>query len=498
LTSQIMLMYNTEPTGETPDNSSNPNDSDDNLTADFGFYGMSIGSLVFMDNNNDGAYVSADDMPAAGATVKLYSANGSTLIATTTTDNDGQYLFTNLPEGSYIVGVVTPAGKLSSDDIATSTTPNSTDNDDNGTSTNGAETWSNVFTLDAGAAPTGESDQGETSTTGLGNPAVTENSLNPDENSNLHIDFGFKPNCPTITNPSADQTVCADEAGGTDGSNITVSTDLTAPNSVRFVRFSTQQTGSAMYTGGTDIETVTPASSTATYTFDIADFPNTGTTPLTYFVYAVMNPAAADPTCRPFQEIEVTVNPRPTADPASLTECEATTGSGDFNFTLAAANAQVLNGQTGMTVTYHDTQADANNDANAISSKLATNGTIVYARVETSNGCYRTSQLTLNINLRPQFSLSLPTVCPGQNPTVQITLGTNADANPVVAVNGGSGFAFSNLSPAGLLTTAEGIVVNASNSVVLTNANSCTHTQTISTPPVTPMLCLPVKVTKLN
>ncbi len=501
MSSQVMLMYGSEPTGENPDVDATNPDNDDNQTVDFGFYGMSIGSLVFMDVANDGSFTTGTDMGIAGVTVKLYSADGTALLATTTTGADGRYLFSGLPGGSYITAVDGSSGplsgKLSSDDIATSTTPNSTDNDDNGTSIIGSEIRSDVFALSPGGAPTGETDQAQTTGPGMGSPAVNDNPSTPDANSDLHVDFGFKSSCPTITNPSANQVVCAEEVGGTAGSDITVSTSLTAAGSVRFVRFASQQTGSAMYTGGTNLAIVTPAAGTATYTFNIADFPNAGATAVTYFVYAVMEPASPDATCRPFQEVQITVNPRPAATNASLAVCENMVGSGSGTFTLPNADADVLGGQTGMTLTYHATFSDAQSGSNPITLPLtAANGTTVYARVESASGCFRTSQVTLNVNAKPGFALSLPPVCPGDNPVVKITLGTGADADPSVAVNGGTAFLYSTLTN-GVLTTSNGIILSASNTVTLTNGNGCSNTQSITPPAVTAKVCLPVKVTKL-
>ncbi len=503
LTDQIMLMYLTEPTGENPDNSATTVDNNDNQTADFGFYGMSVGSQVFMDVNNNGLFESGTEMPLGGVTIKLYSKDGTTVIATTVTGADGRYLFTNLPEGDYIVavdGTSAPlTGKQKSDPIASTTTPNSDDNDSNGSSLIGTEIWSNVFTLDAGAAPTGESDQAQTTGAGMGQTPQKDNPLTPDANSNLYVDFGFKSDCPTITNPSADQTICADEAGGTSGSAISVSTNVTTPTQIRFVKFGTPQAGSAMYTGGTDLGTVAPSAGTATLPFSIADFPNTTAAPITYYVYAVMEPASADVTCRPFQVISVTVNPRPAASPATLTLCETTPGGGSAEFTLAPADATVLGGQTGMTLTYHATLSDAQNDANPITTTTATNGNTVFARVETANGCYRTSTITLNVNAAPDFTLSLPTVCPGDAAVVKINNLTGAD--PFTAeykVNSGSFSPYSALTNA-TLTTAEGIVLGTSNMVTIRNVlvPACSTTKSITPPNTTPKVCLPLKVVKL-
>ncbi|MCW5849559.1 MAG: DNRLRE domain-containing protein, partial [Anaerolineae bacterium] len=91
-----------------------------NLTIDFGYRpggSGSIGDLVFEDKGNDGAYnPGAGDVGIAGVTVNLYedtNGDGSidpsqdALVATTTTNGVGAYLFSGLATGlDYIVDVV--------------------------------------------------------------------------------------------------------------------------------------------------------------------------------------------------------------------------------------------------------------------------------------------------------------------------------------------------------------------------------------------------------
>src|SRR5690606_865455 len=46
----------------------------------------------------------------SGIDVTLYAADGTTVMATTTTNGSGDYIFTNVIPGDYIVGVTAPAG----------------------------------------------------------------------------------------------------------------------------------------------------------------------------------------------------------------------------------------------------------------------------------------------------------------------------------------------------------------------------------------------------
>ncbi len=149
-------------------------DPNSNLSVDFGFVRtVSLGNLVWVDDNNN-ALVDAGEAGRADVTVRLLGADCATVVASTTTNADGNYLFGGLLPGTYCVEVMQPLGLQSSSDIGTSANPdNDRDNDDNGVTIIGDVVRSGPVTLAFGLEPV---DDGDT---------------NPD--SNLSVDFGFVP-----------------------------------------------------------------------------------------------------------------------------------------------------------------------------------------------------------------------------------------------------------------------------------------------------------------
>jgi hypothetical protein len=193
---------NNEPLGEDPDNDPSTPDSVENLTIDFGFYGLSIGNLVFHDGvagaEYNNATFDAGETGLAGVTVRLLAEDGSTVLSSKMTDANGKYLYAGLAAGKYFVEVDRSSAALtgfaSSKDGANAGNPNAADGDDNGplASITAAAVRSPQIMLVAGdATATGESDQAQSASPGFGDPAAVDNPATPDANSNLKIDFGF-------------------------------------------------------------------------------------------------------------------------------------------------------------------------------------------------------------------------------------------------------------------------------------------------------------------
>ncbi|MCK5924023.1 MAG: hypothetical protein KAG66_24015, partial [Methylococcales bacterium] len=94
----------------------NITDIDHNDTQDFGYQQLAtIGDRVWEDLNGDGIQ-DAGETGVDNVTVTLYDINGGVL-DTTTTSNGGQYSFTQLSAGNYVVGFSNfPAGYTLTDD----------------------------------------------------------------------------------------------------------------------------------------------------------------------------------------------------------------------------------------------------------------------------------------------------------------------------------------------------------------------------------------------
>jgi len=165
---------NVEPTNDTDADPTNPAgeavNNQSNRTVDFGFYRSALSNQVFTDVNNNGTF-DAGDTALPGATVHLYASNGTTEINVgpdgilgtaddaaggVTTLAGGIYLFSGLPQGSYIVKVTPPVGNASAIDTASgadTTNPNTNiDNNDNGLGVGVGQVSSNAVILTPGNA----------------------------------------------------------------------------------------------------------------------------------------------------------------------------------------------------------------------------------------------------------------------------------------------------------------------------------------------------------
>ena len=117
--------------------------------------------------------------------------------------------------------------------------------------------------------------------------------------------------------------------------------------------------------------------------------------------------------CYTIVTFDLIVNPLPDVSAADqYIACEIDT-DGFYDFDLDTVSASILGTQDPLnfTVTYHETQEDADNGENALISPYdnTSNPQIIYARVDNDTTadaqCYATTDLTLIVNLLPEFFL---------------------------------------------------------------------------------------------
>ena len=188
-----------------PDNDTVRPTANENLVLDFGFVRLELGGNVFHDFgnattalNNNG--LDDGDGYFAGVTLLLYNGDGTPFLredgaqATTTTDASGNYVFTGLPEGDFIVEIpasnfvgtqpLKNTGSSDGNDVTPGVAPNPNNDvsgEDNGNPVSGnlfdgGAVRSGVVTLAADTEPTGDT---------APSPGT------PDANSNRTVDFGF-------------------------------------------------------------------------------------------------------------------------------------------------------------------------------------------------------------------------------------------------------------------------------------------------------------------
>ena len=194
-----------EPRAETPSNDSVTPDANANLTVDFGFHEpvaasepaepevpvetFSIGNQVWMDSNRDGV-LDVGETLVPGVEMHLFAVSSdgaidtNDIVATTVTNEEGFYLFDELPAGDYVVGVApsafTEEGPLVNKIPSTPAVANA--NSDIDADSNAMTDAASGYVL-SGPVTLGD---GEPT-----NEVPSNDSVTGDANSNLTVDFGF-------------------------------------------------------------------------------------------------------------------------------------------------------------------------------------------------------------------------------------------------------------------------------------------------------------------
>lgn len=116
--------------------------------------------------------------------------------------------------------------------------------------------------------------------------------------------------------------------------------------------------------------------------------------------------------------------------------CDADNNGNETNVLLNQFNTQIIGAQTGITVSYYNTLADANTATNAITNADLVNGMQLFVRLERPAGCVTTGAITfkfISLNLIEEDTFE---VCDNNNDNVEIVdltqfetqiISTNAD-----------------------------------------------------------------------
>lgn len=142
----------------------------------------------------------------------------------------------------------------------------------------------------------------------------------------------------------------------------------------------------------------------------IADLTNyTGT--VAQIIYVLME----NENCSAISQITLNEFPEVLANqPQNITTCDVD-ASGNEDVDLTSLEAEIVAGQTGVTVSYHATQDDASNGENAIPTPdiyTAISGTTtIFVRVESGDNCYATTTFDVIINSGPELFPQNITLC---------------------------------------------------------------------------------------
>ena len=355
---------------------------------------IELGNYVWEDTNNDGIQDACE--PGIDSIV-VELVKGGSVIASTTTTNGGQYYFSSLSN----IGSGSWTGTGADTALIVNTTytiriPNATEGSQQDSLNNLYLTLSNVNNnnsdlIDNDAYTSGTSVE---ISAAIGDAGCVDHSF----------DFGFSstPLCITIDSLasfSEDQTICSGELLDTLG----VSTTAANPDSIAFVYFTSQQTDSSLiYTNGTGLDTVQIAIGTDTVFMTNVAFPaNSGSTPITYYVYAIGQPAPADNTCRPYEEIVVIINPLPSIVGRDTAICNGQT-----------VDLSTLITGTVLSTLEYGTTFGTYGGSNSVSPSSTT--TYFVRDSVDASGCVDTAMITVTVNALPSILGRDTAICNGQ------------------------------------------------------------------------------------
>ncbi|MBO0949783.1 SdrD B-like domain-containing protein [Fibrella forsythiae] len=279
---------------------------------------IEIGNRVWFDDNRDGIQ-DAYEPGVDGIVLRLFDmSNGTgTLVASTTTANGGLYVFnnSNVPTGMKVnqnYQIRMDMAQLPSLDL-TATTPQG------GPKRNArraAVTRDYYISPQTQGTAVGSATR-DSDAAVVGSDAVITITTGSFGENNYNYDLSIY-SCPSVIGTIETLSVCADV--GTIPEIPVTGLAFSQVDDLRFVYFSSPQSGTAMYEGGLVLGTYSPAdpaSFVTSLTAPAIPTANASGEPIMYYVYGIVYPTPSDPRCRISSLSKLTVLPKPVISSAT-------------------------------------------------------------------------------------------------------------------------------------------------------------------------------------
>ena len=294
--------------------------------------------------------------------------------------------------------------------------------------------------------------------------------------------------CPAIAiNGKSTDTLCSGYYGEAFTVNVT-QLGSTPDSLIQFVRFTTPQSGKSMYTGGTALTSMKAINGAVQWPIGQpgSQFPaNTGTTPVNYYVYAILANAPNDTTCRPFAEKIYTVLPLPKFTVSAEPICEGSSmfdikvtiqSAGTFKIALARGLATVGNGPIPQDIITSQAGASGNGATTTLSISVAdTAGVVVVVEDETTGCADAGSSGKPSIIKKPKWAITTAPICSVNNDSYSVSFTVTPDLGTVKVNNG-------TLTKSGSVYTVTGIPT-ATNLIIVDSLTAvCKFDTTITGP----------------
>ncbi|MEZ4985647.1 MAG: SdrD B-like domain-containing protein, partial [Saprospiraceae bacterium] len=433
-----------------------PTDNETINDVDAGFMGLySIGNQVWADVDNDGLFDSGESA-FANVPVQLIADDGTTVLATTTTDVNGRYLFKYLQAGSYYVEAEVPTGYESSADIASTSTPNALDNDDNGVgSATAGYTRSQLITLANNAGSPGDANWTEADH-GIYIMQMQDPTSNP--KAYYTVDFGFYEPCPIVISTSIVE------------ANIEVCGTMMATFNYTIVNGPASLSHDGV--GSLSTSSLPDGTGTFTYTPGVGDAGNTVTITAT-----VADPDGTGPCMAVSDMATVTVNALPDLSVTSpiTNACPATT----VDLTDVSVTGLTDGNSTVGTISYHTVANPANSTDQLVATPtMAATGATYYIRKETAANC---------VDIVPIVVNTVNCACPAP-PSVVITqsnvdvCGTMAATFDYTVANGPASLSHDGAGSLSTISLANGTSTFTYTPAAVDAGNTVTITASIADP----------------